>query len=71
MNRIKIIKRANVPLPPNGSGKKEAKKVVPLLAERRAAQVVTNWIDNWRAQKSSDARRAFADLFARASASNL
>jgi hypothetical protein len=66
MNRIKIIKRANLQLP-REMRETEAKKVnVPGIG-REAAQVVENWIDEWRRQNLIDARRAFADLFRRSS----
>jgi len=41
----------------------EAKKVNPAVNKRQAVQVVADWIDEWRASKPKDARRAFADLF--------
>ena len=62
MNRIKIIKRANLQSPPEVR-ETEAKKVNPAVIKRQAVQVVAHWIDEWREQKPKDARRAFADLF--------
>jgi hypothetical protein len=62
MNRIKIIKRANLQLKLEGSETK-AKKVNASVNKREAAQVVAHWIDKWRASKPKDAKRAFADLF--------
>jgi hypothetical protein len=62
MNRIKVIKRANLPLQPE-RGETEAKKVEPVTVKRQAAKVTGKWIDEWRASKPKDARRAFADLF--------
>lgn len=68
MNRIKIIKRANLQSPPAERETAE-KKVNPAVIKRQAVQVVADWIDEWRASKPKDARIAFADLFGRASAS--
>ena len=62
MNRIKIIKRANLQVLP-ATREAEAKKVNPAVVKRQAVQIVTDWIDEWREQKPKDARRAFADLF--------
>ncbi len=62
MNRIKIIKRAELQQPPERR-ETEAKKAVPAIVERQAVRVVSNWIDEWRASKPGDTRRAFADLF--------
>lgn len=62
MNRIKIIKRTNLQSPP-AARETEAKKVNPAVNKRQAVQVVADWIDEWRASKPKDARRAFADLF--------
>ena len=62
MNRIKIIKRANLQLPLEAR-EMETKKIKAPNRERKAAQVVAGWIDKWRQQKPKDARRAFADLF--------
>ena len=62
MNRIKIIKRTNLQSPP-AVRETEAKKVNPAVNKRQAVQVVADWIDEWRASKPKDARRAFADLF--------
>lgn len=68
MNRIKIIKRANLQSSPE-RGETEAKKINPAVIKRQAVQVVADWIDEWHASKPKDARRAFAELFGRASAS--
>ncbi len=62
MNRIKIIKRADLQSPP-AERETEAKKIITAVVKRQAVQVVGNWIDEWRASKPKDARRAFADLF--------
>lgn len=62
MNRIKIIKRTNLQSPP-AAREAETKKVNPAVNKRQAVQVVADWIDEWRASKPKDARRAFADLF--------
>lgn len=62
MNRIKIIKRANLQSPPEAR-ETEAEKVNPAVVKRQAVQVVADWIDEWRASKPKDARRAFDDLF--------
>ncbi len=62
MNRIKIIKRANLQSPPE-IRETEAEKVNPAVNKRRAVKAIGNWIDEWRASKPKDARRAFADLF--------
>lgn len=62
MNRIKIIKRSNLPSPPERS-ETTAKKAEPAAVKRQAARVIGSWIDEWREQKPKDARRAFADLF--------
>ena len=66
MNRIKIIKRANLRLPLGGQ-EGETTKVRPATAAREAAKVVGTWIDEWRGQKPGNARNAFADLFRRQS----
>ena len=63
MNRIKVIKRANLPSL-RERDETDAKKVEPVTIKRQAAKVIGNWIDDWRASKPKDARRAFADLFA-------
>ena len=68
MNRIKIIKRANLQSP-SERGETEPEKVNPAIVKRHAVQVVADWIDERRAAKPKDARRAFAELFGRASAS--
>ena len=62
MNRIKIIKRANLQSSPE-LRKTEAKKVNSAIIKRQAVQVVADWIDEWRASKPKDARHAFAELF--------
>ena len=62
MNRIKIIKRTNLPSPPEVR-ETGAKKAGSAVNKRQAVQVVASWIDEWRASKPKDARRAFADLF--------
>lgn len=62
MNRIKIIKRANLQTPLE-RGETEAEKVNPAVIKRQAVKVIANWIDEWRASKPRDARGAFADLF--------
>ncbi len=62
MNRIKIIKHANLQSPLE-RGETEAKKVGSTVIKRQAVQVVADWIDEWREQQPKDARRAFADLF--------
>ena len=62
MNRIKIIKRANQQSPLDGS-ETASKKVSPAVNKRRAVKAIGNWIDEWRAAKQKDAKRAFADLF--------
>lgn len=62
MNRIKIIKRANLHTPPP-QGESKAKKAEPAADKRQAVRVIGNWIDEWRASKPKDARRAFSDLF--------
>ena len=61
MNQIKIIKRANLQSSPKRG--ETAEKVNPAIIKRQAVQVVADWIDEWRASKPKDARRAFADLF--------
>lgn len=66
MNRIKIIKRANLHTPPERN-ETETKKVNPAADKRQAAKVIGNWIDEWRGRKIPDARRAFDELFASAS----
>ncbi len=63
MNRIKIIKRANLQSPPEVRETK-VKKAGPAVIKRQAVTVVAHWIDEWRASKPKDARRAFAELFA-------
>ena len=62
MNRIKIIKRADLQSPPEAS-ETALKKVNPAVIKRQAVKVIGNWIDERREQKPKDARRAFADLF--------
>ena len=62
MNRIKIIKRTNLQSPPEAQ-ETEEKKLDPAVINRQAVQVVANWVDEWRASKPKDAKRAFADLF--------
>ncbi len=62
MNRIKIIKRANLQSPPE-RGETEAEKVNPAVIKRQAVKVVANWIEEWRASKPRDGRVAFAELF--------
>lgn len=62
MNRIKIIKRANLQSSPEAR-ETAAEKVNPAVIKRQAVKVIGNWIDEWRAAKPKDARRAFADLF--------
>jgi hypothetical protein len=62
MNRIKIIKRADMQSPPEARAT-EAEKVNPAVIKRQAVEVIGNWIDEWRERKPKDARRAFADLF--------
>jgi hypothetical protein len=47
MNRIKIIKRANLQLPLEAR-EMETKKIKAPNRERKAAQVVAGWIDKWR-----------------------
>ena len=63
MNRIKIIKRANLQSSPEVRETK-VKKAGPAAIKRQAVTVVAHWIDEWRASKPKDARRAFAELFA-------
>lgn len=60
MNRIKIIKRAGLQAP-RAAG--ETKRVNQPLIKPRAAKVVENWIDEWRASQPKDSRLAFARLF--------
>ncbi len=62
MNQIKIIKRTNLQSPPKAQ-ETEEKKLDPAVIKRQAVQVVANWVDEWRASKPKNARRAFADLF--------
>ncbi len=62
MNQIKIIKRTNLQSPPEAQ-ETEEKKLDPAVIKRQAVKVVANWVDEWRASKPKDARRAFADLF--------
>ncbi len=62
MNRIKIIKRANLQSSFE-AGETAAEKVNPAVVKRQAVKAIGNWIDEWRASKPKDARRAFADLF--------
>jgi hypothetical protein len=62
MNQIKIIKRGDLQSPPERS-ETEMIKVNSAAAKRQAMQVVAGWIDEWRAAKPKDAKRAFADLF--------
>ena len=62
MNRIKIIKRANLQSAPEAR-ETQAEKVNPALIKRQAVKVIGNWIDEWRASKPRDARGAFAELF--------
>ena len=62
MKRIKIIKRAKLQTLLERS-KTEMKKVNPAIIKRQAVQIVTGWIDKWRASKPKDTRRAVADLF--------
>ena len=62
MNRIRVIKRAGLQSPP-AARETTAEKVNPAIIKRQAVQVVGNWIDEWRASKPTDAKRAFADLF--------
>ncbi len=62
MNRIKIIKRANLQSLPKPD-KTKAKKAESSAVKQQAVNVIGNWIDEWREQKPKDARRAFADLF--------
>ena len=62
MNRIKVIKRANLPSL-RERDETVAKKVEPVVIKRQAAKVIGNWIDEWRTSKPKDAGRAFADLF--------
>ena len=62
MNRIKVVKRANHPLPLEELNT-EMKKVSSVIIKRQAVKVVGNWIDEWRASKPKDAGLAFADLF--------
>jgi len=62
MNRIKIIKRANLQSSLE-QRETEGKKVHPAVIKRQAVKVIGNWIDEWRERKPKDARRAFADLF--------
>ncbi len=52
MNRIKIIKRANLQSSPEAR-ETEAKQVNPAVIKRHAVKVVTDWIDEWRASKTS------------------
>ena len=63
MNRIKVIKRANLPSLRERDETK-AKKVEPVVIKRQAVKVIGNWIDEWRGRKMPDARRAFNELFA-------
>ena len=64
MNRIKIIKRANLQSPSERS-EAETKKAEPAaVIKRQAVKVIENWIDEWRGQKMPDAQRAFHELFA-------
>lgn len=63
MNRIKVIKRADLQTLPEQC-EAESKKAEPTTAvKRQAAKVVGNWIDEWRVSKTKEARRAFANLF--------
>ena len=62
MNRIKIIKRANLQSPPEAR-KIEAEKINPAVIKRQEVKIVVNWIDEWRASNPRDARSAFAELF--------
>lgn len=62
MNRIKVMKRANLQSSP-ARNETEMKKVEPITIKRQAVKVIGIWIDEWREQKPKDARRAFADLF--------
>ncbi len=60
MNRIKIIKRAGLQSPPE-AGEAETRNVDQSVIKPQAAmKVVENWIDEWRASKPRDPRRAFA-----------
>jgi hypothetical protein len=62
MNRIKIIKRADLqaPLEANDEARK---KVNQTLTKSCAGKIVENWIDEWRASQQKDSRHAFAALF--------
>ena len=62
MNRIKIIKRADLQSSPEGS-ETALKKVNAAVIKRQAVKIIGNWIDERHEQKPKDARRAFADLF--------
>ena len=62
MNQIKIIKRTNLQSPLEAQ-ETEERKLDPAVIKRQAVQVVANWVDEWRASKPKDAKRAFADLF--------
>jgi hypothetical protein len=62
MNRIKIIKRADLHSALEAR-ETEAEKVNPAVLKRQAVKVVADWVDEWRKQKPKDPRRAFADLF--------
>ncbi|MEP7039639.1 MAG: hypothetical protein ABI891_15005 [Acidobacteriota bacterium] len=62
MNKIKVIKRANLELPLDDPKIKTKKADAP-IEKREAAQIVENWIEDWRGGKPKNARRAFTELF--------
>lgn len=64
MNRIKIIKRADLQSP-REARETETKRVNQTLIKTRAEKVIENWIDDWRASKMRDAQRASDNLFGR------
>lgn len=62
MNRIKIIKRGDLQSPREAL-ETATEKVNQIVIKPQSGKAVENWIDEWRAAKSKDARGAFAALF--------
>jgi len=63
MNRIKIIKRVRLQSPPEVGDTEPQNVNQSVIKPQAVMKVVENWIDEWRASKPKDSRRAFAALF--------
>lgn len=63
MNRIKVIKRAGLQSPPEADETPTQSVKESRIKRQAVVNAVENWIDEWRASKPKDSRRAFAALF--------